>query len=244
LRAEGLYDVALIKDVHDKALYSPLIAAEMRVRNESKNFFMTLNYSSEEDWFAAQPRKFRSDVQRKTKKLALRGPVVFNLFRNGDAFPEAVIAALNEQKNKWVTARFSKGLFLRPKMKDFLQEFARDAALRGILYLAWLSCGDAIVACHLGFIHNRILYLYTITYDDAYGIYSPGNILMAETIKTAIKNGCTELDFMRGEETYKEHFASGCRVLSDFVGGRSLIGKMLVRLREGPTSPAKDRGTA
>jgi CelD/BcsL family acetyltransferase involved in cellulose biosynthesis len=122
-------------------------------------------------------------------------------------------------------------VFSRPEIKPFLHELAEDAARQGTLYLGWLTCGEDIVACHMGFIEGGILHLYHTTYDAGFGAYSPGNILMIETIKAAIDAGLRELDFMRGDESYKQRFASGTRALTAFVVGGSLIGNISVMLR-------------
>ena len=101
----------------------------------------------------------------------------------------------------------------------------------GSLYLAWLTCGEAIVACHMGFVRDGVLHLYHTTYDAEYGAFSPGNIMMIETIKWAIDQKLRELDFMRGDESYKQRFASGTRALSGFVVGRTRLGKLAVAVR-------------
>jgi CelD/BcsL family acetyltransferase involved in cellulose biosynthesis len=228
VRKEGRYDIALLRDVHERALSSPVLAHAMQLRKQKKGYFLLLDFASGEAWLAAQTRKLRGDTRRKMEKLHVRGPVGVHVYRKGDAFPDAVIDALYTQKNEWFAARNAKGVFARAEVKGFLRELAREAAQRGKLYLAWLSCGGVVVACHLGFIRDGVLYLYHTTYDAAYGVYSPGNILMVETIKNAIDAGLRELDFMRGEEAYKTRFASGERTLSTYVEGRTWPGKLAV----------------
>jgi CelD/BcsL family acetyltransferase involved in cellulose biosynthesis len=53
---------------------------------------------------------------------------------------------------------------------------------------------------------------------------------MIETIKWAIDARLRELDFMRGDEAYKQRFASGTRALSAFVSSRSIVGRVSVWL--------------
>jgi CelD/BcsL family acetyltransferase involved in cellulose biosynthesis len=229
--SSGQYDVAAIKDVQQKALSLSPLASLLRLRRQHKNYFLTLNDSSGDDWYAAQPRKFRNDMRRKLKKMETLGPIAFHVHRKGEPVPTSVIDALFEQKKAWVASHNHDSVFLHPKMKPFLHDLASYAAGEGTLYLAWMSCDNKIAGCHMGFIRNEILQLYICSYDSAFAYYSPGNFMMIETIKTAIDAKLIELDLMRGEEDYKHHFAVTYRDLSDFIGGRSLSGKILVRLR-------------
>jgi CelD/BcsL family acetyltransferase involved in cellulose biosynthesis len=231
VRTQGCFDLALIKDIRKTDKASHAIGSSARLRTEHKNFFLTLNYSSAGDWLAAQSKKLRSDVQRKFKKLHTRGSAGFSFYQQGQALPTQVVDALYEQKHKWVAARYGKGCFMRPEMRDFLLAYAADAAQKGILYLGWLSCDQEIVAAHMGFIHNNTLYLYISSYNDAYSDFSPGNMMLAETIKYAIEQKCVEVDFMRGDEDYKQRFACDHRMLSDYVCGRTLIGKLAAWVR-------------
>ena len=166
-----------------------------------------------------------------------------------------VIEALYAQKRSWFKERYTTGAFARSEMKQFLYELAEEAALRHTLYLAWLSCGDTIVACHMGFISNKVLYLYLTTFDAVYAAYSPGNLLMVETIKWGVDQKMRELDFMRGDEAYKKRFASGTRPLAAFITSGSWLGRvaLLVRgLRSGamhnddsePESPSEENEAA
>jgi CelD/BcsL family acetyltransferase involved in cellulose biosynthesis len=231
VRSNGHYDVAVIKDVRDDTLSGPLLASAMRLRKQHKNYFVTLGFPSGAAWLAAQPRKLRTESKRKIKKMEEFGPIVSHVYRKGEPVPDAVIDALYEQKKAWVESHNHSGIFLHPKMKFFLRNLAQSAAQKETLYLAWLSCGDKIIACHIGFICNEILYLYISTYEATFAYYSPGTLLMIETIKTAVDAKLREVDFMRGDEGYKNHFAGSHRVLSDYIAGGSWVGKILALLR-------------
>ncbi len=241
----GGYDVALIKDVRESALSLPVLANGMRLREQRKNYFLTLQFDSGEAWLAAQSRKLRGDMRRKREKMQAQGDVAFQLYRQGEQVPVAVLDALYAQKSAWFRERKASGAFAKAEVKPLLHELAADAARHNKLYLAWLTCGDVIVACHMGFIKDGILHLYHTTYDAGYGAFSPGNIMMIETIQWAIDARLRELDFMRGDEAFKQRFAGGTRALSAFIGGGSYFGKMLVLLRmaqkdsELPADPIK-----
>jgi len=231
VRAKGLYDIALIRDVRDRALSLPLLISSMKLCRKNRNYFLELPYHSGEDWLATQTHKFRSDLSRKLRKMEGFGTLSFHTWRKGNAVPSDVIDSLCKQKRAWAATRDLSSSFRNPNIEVFIKELAQNAANKGTLYLSWMSCGDVIVACHFGFFLKNTLFLYITTFNDSFNAYSPGIAMMVETIKTAIAMNAKELDFMRGDENYKRHFASGHRDLFDFVFGRSWKGKLLSALR-------------
>ncbi len=228
---KGGYDILRLGSVHEKSLVAPLLTSA-KPHQVNANYFVSLEGLNGETWLASQSRKLRGDTRRKMEKMQAEGTVAFHVYKNTDALPVPIMDALYAQKRAWFDERHTTGIFTYPEMKAFLSELAQDAAHQGRLYLAWLSCGDKIVACHQGFLRDGVLHLYLTTYDAAFAAYSPGNGLMIETIKWAAGNGYREVDFMRGDESYKQRFATGTRMLSTFILGRSLVGKSLLALRK------------
>ncbi|MDE1900768.1 MAG: GNAT family N-acetyltransferase [Alphaproteobacteria bacterium] len=231
-QAGGRYDIALIKDVRSAALSAAFLPRAMSARKTKANYFLTLDFGSGDAWLSAQSRKLRGDARRKMEKMSMRGPVDFHHYRAGDVVPAAVIDTLYAQKKHWFDSRGAAGILAHAGVCDFLHNLAQDAARHNGLYLSWMTCGDAIVACHMGFVRDNILYLYHTTYDAAYAAFSPGNAMMIETIQYAINQGWRELDFMRGDESYKARFASGTRVLTDYIAGRGFVGRFAAALQK------------
>ncbi len=230
--AEDKYDIAMLKDIKQSDLSFSSLSASLCLHRQHTNYYLTLNYLSGAEWLAAQSRKLRGDLRRKTKKMEGHGGAAYQKWHKGEAVPDNVVDALFEQKRSWVQSHdLSGSCFLRPAIKDFLHGLVRDTARNEDLYLAWIACGGSIAACHLGFIRNNVLSLYITTYDPEFAAFSPGTLLMVETIKDAIDSGLKELDFMRGDEEYKQHFSDGHRLFADFAGGRSLTGKVVIQLR-------------
>ncbi|MDD4616427.1 MAG: GNAT family N-acetyltransferase [Alphaproteobacteria bacterium] len=229
IAGEDSHDIAFIRDIRENDLSTQALASSMQLHKQHKNHFLILDFASGSEWYAAQSRKFRSDVHRKSKKLGDLGELQYGVWRRGQEPPEAVVDSLYEQKKAWALSRGLSEIFiLRERMKNFLRGLVLDSAQKDILYLAWLKCGDKIIACHLGFVKNNALSLYMTSYDEAFSRFSPGLLLIAETIKEAIDEGLGELDYMRGEEEYKLRFCSGHRLLSDYIDGHSLLGRAAV----------------
>jgi O-antigen/teichoic acid export membrane protein/CelD/BcsL family acetyltransferase involved in cellulose biosynthesis len=230
VRAHGVYDIALIKDIHAQALSLGVLSRLMQMRRQRRNYYLTLDFVSGDAWLAQQSRKLRGDVRRKTEKMQVRGKVAFHIYKKGKGFPSHVLDALYAQKEAWFSSRNMLGAFSHKGIKGFLHQLAAAADDRSELYLAWLTCNETIVACHMGFKRDGVLYLYHTTYHDDFSEFSPGNSIMIETIKSAIDERLGELDFMRGDEAYKQRFASGHRLLLDFIYPRNFAGKILIKM--------------
>ncbi len=85
--------------------------------------------------------------------------------------------------------------------------FHRDAVPRlqasDLLRLSALSIDGAIVGAYYGLAHRGRAYGYLNGFDPALGFDSPGTALLGHAIQNAIAEGCTEFDFLRGQEPYK-----------------------------------------
>ena len=68
------------------------------------------------------------------------------------------------------------------------------------------------------------MHCYFTCYDPAWSRYSPGALLFTHAISWAIDNGLEEFDFMRGEEPFKRHYATGVRELPTFGFARNARG--------------------
>jgi CelD/BcsL family acetyltransferase involved in cellulose biosynthesis len=59
-------------------------------------------------------------------------------------------------------------------------------AAQDALHLAALRAGDQFVACMLSFVGNGTLYAYTVSRDEAWNRFSPGQILFMKLISTMV----------------------------------------------------------
>ena len=87
-------------------------------------------------------------------------------------------------------------------------------------YLAVLKTGDKVMAFLAGFkthAGDRIV-VPRLAIDATYRFYSPGYVLLSETIKHLQQQGIvTTLDLSRGDERYKTDFGGQLYYIKDFV---------------------------
>ncbi|HEV2972116.1 MAG TPA: GNAT family N-acetyltransferase [Pirellulales bacterium] len=78
----------------------------------------------------------------------------------------------------------------------FIREFARWSSQTGILRIGLLRIGEACAAMQIAAEHNGALWLLKIGFDPAFANCSPGNLLLAESLRFATAKGLTSLEFL------------------------------------------------
>jgi len=108
-------------------------------------------------------------------------------------------------------SRWAKTPFLEKRERDFYTSMVDTLGSSKVLIFSVLSIDEKPVGFHLGFGFHRRFIWYKPTYDIEYSKYSPGLVLMKESIQYALDSGYTEFDFAAGDESYKERFANYAR---------------------------------
>ena len=106
-----------------------------------------------------------------------------------------------------------KAAFFTEARRRWLCRVVQAAHRGGWLFLAFLTVGGEPAAAFLGFDFQQRLWIYNAGLHPAYRHLSPGWVLLAHILQWAIAQGYTELDFMRGPETYKYRFGARNREL-------------------------------
>jgi CelD/BcsL family acetyltransferase involved in cellulose biosynthesis len=103
---------------------------------------------------------------------------------------------------RWESDGGSQGI-KGPGVEAFHRDAAQLLAARGQLRLHTLRVGGAAVASVYGIrCRDRFLYFQS-GYDPAWRERSVGLVLVGETFRAALAEGCREYDFLRGTEGYK-----------------------------------------
>ena len=99
---------------------------------------------------------------------------------------------------------------------EVTQSFHREAARRmleaGALRMYAVRINERIVAVFYGFAHQGTVYYYLSGYDPALEKLSIGNVIVAHAVESAVRDGATTFDFLRGAEEYKYAWGAKDRV--------------------------------
>ena len=116
---------------------------------------------------------------------------------------------------------------------------------RGECRLDVLTDGREPIAVAIGFEVAGRLSLYQVARSVVAEHGSAGTVLLADVIADAADGGCHEVDLLRGEEGYKQHFADRRRPMVALRAGHGLPARALVGLRRVLTAArARSRAAA
>lgn len=116
---------------------------------------------------------------------------------------------LNHEINAFISlmaaSQPAKAEFLSDPQNDkFIRAIAQVTFDRGWLQLSFLLVDGEACAAYMNFDYRDEIQVYNSgLLPDKYGHLSPGIILLAHNIKTAIDTGHHTFDFLRGNEAYK-----------------------------------------
>lgn len=91
-----------------------------------------------------------------------------------------------------------------PKMDAFFRCYATELATRGCLRVEFLRIGGRRVAMQLGAAWNDRHWLFKIGYDAAYAAGSPGQVLLAESVAAAARDGMTSYELLGSREAWTD----------------------------------------
>ena len=106
-------------------------------------------------------------------------------------------------------------LFAQPAIRTVIDHLHahRQPEFAGIL--STLHAGDTLIAAHFGLRTGQVLHYWFPWYDTAYAEFSPGLMLLAGCARAAAERGIEVVDLGRGEQAYKQRFASGFEPLCE-----------------------------
>jgi CelD/BcsL family acetyltransferase involved in cellulose biosynthesis len=178
--------------------------------------YIDLDGSSWEEYLAARSRQFRSQVGRKMRALRRDHQVRLRRPASEQEALGDVGTLFHLHDARWA-GRHAASAIADPSVREFHREFTREAHQQGWLRLYLLEVDAVPVAGWYGWrVGDRFSY-YQAGFDPAWGRYSVGFLLLAETVREAIAEGASEYDLLLGDEPFKSRFATDRRL------GRSVL---------------------
>ena len=177
--------------------------------------FASLPHSAEA-YRATLPSQFRRNLRKSAGRLADEG-VRYRTIR-GPAVLERLDTLRELHRAQWE----GRSRFL-PAFDRFLAGCAGGAAT-GEVVVHELATDDLVVATVLAFEVAGRVSLYQSARLTAPRWRDATTALLAAIIDDACARGLTEVDFLRGEETYKGRFTPNHRVMFRLVAGKGIAG--------------------
>lgn len=128
------------------------------------------------------------------------------------------------------------GVFSNELLSKFLKAVVQEFWKNKWLSLNLLTLNEEVIAADCNFRFNDKIAYYAAGFDPKYKCYSPGAICLWESIQFYINKGYRELDFLRGEEVYKNEWTDSFRkthniliIKKDFKGDLLLLTKFFTK---------------
>jgi glycosyltransferase involved in cell wall biosynthesis/CelD/BcsL family acetyltransferase involved in cellulose biosynthesis len=199
-----------------------------------------------EAYLAGLSKNARQNVRRRARRLAESHQVRFFRWEEERPLEEGIelLARLHVQS---VGSHTRAHGFSDPRCLPFLKAVAalfRDA---GILRLYALQVNNSVVAMHCCFLHRGALYDYRSGYDPNWASWRVGTLSTAWAIRSAIDEGASVLEMLKGDHFYKYQWVSGKKrtanlmVFNSTIKGRALHAACLCieRMRKRAPDPLR-----
>lgn len=163
-----------------------------------------------EGYLAGLSKKDRHELRRKLRRFAeAGGNVSLHMLRD----PAELDGALDTFFHLHRISRHDKAQFMTPAMESFFREMTTGLAAEGLARLYLIEVNDAAVAALIAFRGGDELLLYNSGYDPAFAHVSVGLVSKAMALQSAIAEGLTTFDFLRGAEPYKYDLGATDRIV-------------------------------
>jgi CelD/BcsL family acetyltransferase involved in cellulose biosynthesis len=149
------------------------------------------------------PLSIPADRRRKVRRAVRLAGARGGLRIERDADPARFVDELARLHGARWTSRGEDGLLADAPVLAFHRAAVPGLAAAGIARLVLVHIAGRVAGAYYGLVHGGRAHAYLGGFDPAFAHESPGAILIAEAMRSAVEEGCTEFDFLRGQEDYK-----------------------------------------
>ncbi|MGV6825875.1 MAG: GNAT family N-acetyltransferase [bacterium] len=154
---------------------------------------------SYQDYLDSRPARVRNTIARKKRKLAREHEYDIRLYTNHNV--DRAIADYS--------AVYNDSWKAHEQYSDVIEGLARSMSEAGWLRLAVLYVDEQPAAAQFWLVAGAKASIFRLAYNEAWKQYSPGSILTDYLMEQVIdRDKVTEIDFLTGNESYKQDWMS------------------------------------
>jgi len=159
-------------------------------------------------------RTFLADTYRCRKNLQADVGYTFEWYDSPAMIVEELIEFVRGQTKLRYLRTGAPDLTLTPGYERFLSELVVRGHRYGVCFaVALKTFAGEVFSAQLGFAANKQIFWYLPAYDPLYRRYSPGRLLIFETILASAARGYAYFDFTWGDDDYKTKWCGTGRPL-------------------------------
>lgn len=164
-------------------------------------------FATYEAFLATLPRSLSSNLRYCARRLAGAGEVQYGWCQSaGDA--REVLTWLFANKRRWALARgFATPYLMDDQVRDFFIDLAERIDLVATPLVSFVKVNGVPVAASVNLVGPRRIEYFITTYDEAYGAYSVGGLLVDSIVRWAHASG-RDFDFRPLFADYKARWSN------------------------------------
>ena len=161
--------------------------------------------SLDDSW--AEPEKHvnsgrRSDLRRARRNAEKIGPVTFEVLSpTREELPSILEEIYRVEAAGW-KGRDKTAMLYCPRLAEFYRLYTSAANDRGMLRLCFLRIAGEAAAAQIAVVTGDRFWLFKIGYSEKFARFSPGVLLMVETIRYAAQAGLKSYEFLGAAEPW------------------------------------------
>jgi CelD/BcsL family acetyltransferase involved in cellulose biosynthesis len=163
-----------------------------------------------ESYVATLPRKHRSNLRNRSRRLAKLGEVTSKILLGPEGIAEPLAEAWRIEALGWKGAQ-GTAVACSPASKRLYESFAERAAGRGWLQLRFLEVAGKRVAFMYNLRFGAFDFIVKQGFDPELGAYAPSTHLAQLVLEEAFSGGLDAVDFLGDDDDFKLRWNSEVR---------------------------------
>jgi CelD/BcsL family acetyltransferase involved in cellulose biosynthesis len=193
-----------------------------RLLQREANPRLDIDGATWDEYLATRSRNLREKVRRSARKLKRSHEVAYRLCEGPERLDLAFDTLLRLHKDRWG----GEGAFERESVVSFHRELTAVMLERDWLRLWTMEIDGEPAAAWYGYRFGATESFYQSGRDRRFDSHSAGFLMLAHTIEAAFADGLERYAFLRGNEPYKDRFATA----DDGLETRALGSRAFTRL--------------
>lgn len=200
-----------LTDLQNDAQYTPILKSFSKQTGPLTKCTYKLIPKSYGAFLSGLSGNLRRSIEKNSKLIKEDFEVEFLDCSSPQECEVGMNALFDLHQKRWVSKGLP-GVLKDSTVKNFHLDVAKSFALKNKLGLYLLRLSGNPVAALYGFKYQNKFYDYLSGMHPEYSSYGVGNLLRAHVIKDCMLTGLSEIDFLRGDEAYKNRW----KVISKF----------------------------
>jgi len=174
--------------------------------NIGQSYYLIKTSGKWDDYFNSLNKNIKKEIQYYTNRLKRDG-INYEFSIQNNNIEENLDYLIEIYRKRRIETNQTDQFTIDEKFLPFIKTIFNAYQEVGWINLSMLKTNNEIISFSLDFVQNGIFYYYMPSFNENFGKYAPGKLLLFEIIRYCFqKNDIFEFNFMRGMSEYKRSF--------------------------------------